>query len=353
MECIGYLEENNTLRFVINDECHVIRGGGILYAFYIFHNGTRIITRWYEAAKEIRIHIIGEGLYYAVGFIKKNDSEPAIITSLPVQVLQDRQKFELPTISVSIFGSCVSRDLMECAVAQSLTLDQYFARQSMISSVSVKVPVESEDIHLDSAFQKRQVYYDFNKSFMDMLQIKVSDYLIIDLVDERFPLVKYLGSYVTRSGALLQSGIIGENVIGIEKEEYVDASGKLSYKIEGIDVRIYIDRFCDKILGVYKPEKIILHVVKGAEFYRDLNMNIKRFEPNTAGYFKRLNKMWSFMYEYLGNKFKGCIYIDISMGYLADEGHVWGLSPIHFQKEYYEEVWWQIASNIRDRDGRY
>lgn len=28
MECIGYLEENNTLRFVINDECHVIRGGG-------------------------------------------------------------------------------------------------------------------------------------------------------------------------------------------------------------------------------------------------------------------------------------------------------------------------------------
>ena len=30
MECIGYLEENNTLRFVINDEYHVMRGGGYI-----------------------------------------------------------------------------------------------------------------------------------------------------------------------------------------------------------------------------------------------------------------------------------------------------------------------------------
>lgn len=35
MECIGYLEENNTLRFVINDECHVIRGGYIVRLLYI------------------------------------------------------------------------------------------------------------------------------------------------------------------------------------------------------------------------------------------------------------------------------------------------------------------------------
>ena len=36
MECIGYLEENNTLRFVINDECHVIRGGGVYCAPFIY-----------------------------------------------------------------------------------------------------------------------------------------------------------------------------------------------------------------------------------------------------------------------------------------------------------------------------
>ncbi len=36
MECIGYLEENNTLRFVINDECHVIRGGVYCTPFIYF-----------------------------------------------------------------------------------------------------------------------------------------------------------------------------------------------------------------------------------------------------------------------------------------------------------------------------
>lgn len=36
MECIGYLEENNTLRFVINDEYHVMRGGVYCTPFIYF-----------------------------------------------------------------------------------------------------------------------------------------------------------------------------------------------------------------------------------------------------------------------------------------------------------------------------
>ena len=36
MECIGYLEENNTLRFVINDEYHVMRGGGVYCTPFIY-----------------------------------------------------------------------------------------------------------------------------------------------------------------------------------------------------------------------------------------------------------------------------------------------------------------------------
>lgn len=67
-----------------------------------------------------------------------------------------------------------------------------------------------------------------------------------------------------RSGELLKSGIISENVLSVEKEEYVDAYGKLSFRIEGTDIREYMDKFCDKILSIYKPERIILYVVRGA-----------------------------------------------------------------------------------------
>ncbi len=44
------------------------------------------------------------------------------------------------------------------------------------------------------------------------------------------------------------------------------------------------------------------------------------------------------MYEYLFIKMDGCMCIDISSGFLADEKHVWGLSLIHFQEESYERV---------------
>ena len=351
MECCGYWDkEKNVLVFEMRDDVN-LRGGGVkhrLYAFYIFHNGKRIITRWYEASREVKVKLSDEGLYYATGFIKENDSEPEIITSPPIQILQKREPFEVPAASVSIFGSCVSRDMLESDPARNLTLDLYFARSSIISAVSDKVALDYEKINLQSSFQKRQIYYDFNKSAMNMLQDKRSDYLMIDLVDERFPLIKIAGGYVTRSGTLLESGIISESEPIIEKEEYVDVHGEHSYRVEGVDVREYLDKFCDRILRIYNPEKIILHVVRGAEFYYDENREVQKFEPNIAGYFKKLNKMWSFMYEYLSTKMAGCMYIDISSGFLADEKHVWGLSPIHFQKEYYERVLEEISRKVCD-----
>lgn len=41
-----------------------------------------------------------------------------------------------------------------------------------------------------------------------------------------------------------------------------------------------------------------------------------------------------------------CHVIDVSAGYMADEAHQWGLSPIHFQKEYYQEVMFRIYEII-------
>lgn len=338
MECRGHLEEGkNKLIFEIavhNGEA----AESFEYAFYIYCNGKRIITRWYEKVREIALSNMQAGVYYAVGFIRKFEKEPEIITSLPVQILPERTIIELPALSVSIFGSCVSRDILEYEAACKVKLDMYFAKQSVISAVSPAIPLSYEDIHLQSNFQRKQVYYDFSKRALNMLQEHISDYLFIDLVDERFSLVKLAGSYVTRSKSLMESGLIDESSGIVEKEEYVDETGNYSYRVDGVDVRKYFDKFCENILQIYEADKIILHVVKGAEFYYDKEGKLKQFEANTIGHFKRLNRMWAFMYDYLHQRLSGCNCIDISEGYFADERHVWGLSPIHFQKEYYENV---------------
>lgn len=353
MKCIGHFEEGKDLLiFEIENEYQEMFDIPLedarkdLYAFYVFYNEKRIITRWYETSNKVEVKSVGEGLYYAVGFVKENDMQPTIMVSPPMQVIERKDSFELPPVSFSIFGSCVSRDLLEYDEARNVKLDLYFARQSIVSAVSAKVPITLEEINLKSNFQKRQIYYDFNKTAFQMIKENVSDFLFLDLVDERFSLVNIGNSYVTRSSTLLESGVVPEDVSGVDKVEYVDEYGHNSYQVEGIDIRVYLDRFCNKILESYKSERIILHVVRGAEYYCDVNGNIQKFEPNVLGYFKRLNRMWSFMYDYLYKKMTDCIYIDISSGYLADEKHVWGLSPIHFQKEYYEKVLEEINKVI-------
>ncbi len=351
-ECVGFWKKKEDMIVFEIRDCDehnsVLFGGGEerLYAFYVFHNGKRILTRWYEASPKAAVTVSGEGLYYATGFIKDKNCEPRIITSSPVQILQEREPFVLPQVSVSIFGSCVSRDLFEYNPASNLKLDLYFARQSIVSAVSDQIPFDDNEIFLESNFQKKQIIYDFNKSAIGMLKDKASDYLIIDLVDERFPLIKIAGSYATRSEALVRSGLIDKSETVIEKEEYADACGNTSYRVDDKDIREYLDIFCNEILHIFEPERIILHIVKGAEFYYDKDLVIRRFEPNTAGYFRKLNRMWQFMYEYLCERLSGCICIDVSPRYLADEKHVWGLSPIHFQKEYYENVLREINKAI-------
>jgi len=272
--------------------------------------------------------------------------EPNILTSEPIQFLKSRKPFALPSISINIFGSCVSRDLLEYDAAKKVILNYYFARQSIISTVSPRIPVVYDTINLCSNFQKRQLFWDLNKSFIDLLEKNVSDYLIIDLVDERFPIVKLGGSYVTRSNALLESGIVKKEDAFFTKDEYIDEYGNKSYQVEGTDIKRYMDRFCEQVLMLYRPENIIFHVVKGAEFYYDERRFIQRFEPNVISNFRKLNRMWSYMYDYMYKNMVGCSFIDISERYMADCKHIWGLSPIHFQKEYYEDVLREINEII-------
>lgn len=44
------------------------------------------------------------------------------------------------------------------------------------------------------------------------------------------------------------------------------------------------------------------------------------------------------MYQYIQTELKCPNVIDECLDYKADENHKWGLAPMHYQKEYYEEI---------------
>ena len=107
--------------------------------------------------------------------------------------------------SLSIYGSCVSRDVLTIANDTKFDLKVYIARQSMISAVAPKISEGAIPLENSSAFRKRVVESDLRKNAFELLKANKSDYFMLDLIDERFPLLRLFGSYVTASSEFYES----------------------------------------------------------------------------------------------------------------------------------------------------
>src|SRR5215210_662381 len=107
---------------------------------------------------------------------------------------------------IGIFGSCVTRDLFEHPEVRP-ALGQYTSRSTLVSVVADPVPIDPEIVRLDSAFQRRCVLEDFGKTFFEQLAASPPDFLVIDLIDERFELLRTEASWVTRSSAFVSAGL--------------------------------------------------------------------------------------------------------------------------------------------------
>lgn len=94
---------------------------------------------------------------------------------------------------VSVYGSCVARDVVRVA-SDSFDLERYYARSSWISSTSAPVPLPSVESKLTSAFQKKMVEIDYQSRALEGVLGSKSELILLDLVDER------LGVYPVKSG---------------------------------------------------------------------------------------------------------------------------------------------------------
>lgn len=90
---------------------------------------------------------------------------------------------------VNIHGSCVSNDVFRYLLNDSIKVNKYLARSSLISAISEPINIRMDDIKLSSSFQKSMVYSDINKTLFKEIKENKSDYLIIDLMDERLNLI--------------------------------------------------------------------------------------------------------------------------------------------------------------------
>jgi len=227
-------------------------------------------------------------------------------------------------VNVFILGSCVTRDIFR-VVGKEKVVD-YFARTTLISLMSHPLPIE--EINLNSEFQKRIVKRDFDKNFFEELKKANFDFLIIDFIDERFNVLKYSDSYITRSSEFVNAGLDDSydfEPVNKNTDEYKDNWKKAA------------DLFIKKLKTIVPNEKVILHEAYWAQEYID-NNEIKSFDNQK--YIQSNNEMLKEYYQY----FKESMPLKVvkADSLYADVNHVWGLSPFHYTDEYYFEIYKQL-----------
>jgi hypothetical protein len=232
--------------------------------------------------------------------------------------------------TISIHGSCITRDTLAINENRNLKLKLYIARHCIISAISEAFNIKEDDKYINnikSTFQKNMVLNDLNKTLFESLKSNKSDFLIIDLLDERFSIVDVMGKYITYSNEFKSSNMheyIGGNII-----KKVDLDDEL--------ISNYMNVYIDKILEIYDEENIIINKVYHLDKYIDNYGNIVNFNDNILRVNKINNKVLDKHYYYLENRLKKSKFIDITKNYLADSNQKWGLAPYHYEYKYYKD----------------
>ena len=243
--------------------------------------------------------------------------------------------------SVTILGSCCSRDIFEYLDKASYDINLYIARTKLVSQLAPPY-LPSEDIALSSSFQRRLVLNDLEKAQWKDLRASAGDCCIVDYIDERFKLIKIRtaasSTYITKSNELVSSGFL--NGKDYSELQYESVNGK--WTVDSTDLVFYLEQFLRNILELYRTKKIILHKAYMTDSYISGKGAIQPFSKAVLANNQQVNAMLRYLYSYTEeffNKYhRKFMAIHLCDRYLASETHKWGLSPMHYQEGYYQEA---------------
>ena len=181
-----------------------------------------------------------------------------------------------------------------------------------------------------SPFHVRCTLADINKDVLNYLFEKKSDYVIIDILDVRLPLLKKDNHIVTVTGTFKKN------------EEYLN--GKFAFDTyerllpsDITDEQWYenVDKLCGLLLRHYTPNQIILHKFYGVTEYAN-DTAVVSFKKTDIDAIHNYNLICTKLYHRLEDNIRGCHSIEFPNNVFALAKHKWGLTPLHYDDLYYE-----------------
>ncbi|WP_072312872.1 DUF6270 domain-containing protein [Agrococcus sp. Marseille-P2731] len=238
-----------------------------------------------------------------------------------------------PAPRVLVYGSCVARDTIEFAEADTVDLRGYVARQSLISvgsDASAHLPTLDD---VSSKFQGRMIQADFAGSLPDRLDKLAPevDVLLWDLADERHGVHRFPdGTVVTRSIDTMKvtsvsAALDGAVLVPFGTDEHFALW------------RERVEAFTTQLRGLGLFDRTVV---------LDVPWAIRTTEGDPAPWSMGVragdaNKRYRRYYDEL--RLRGFRMVELPEEVvLADPQHRWGLAPFHYSPDVYREVLRQL-----------
>lgn len=231
---------------------------------------------------------------------------------------------------ISIIGSCVTRDAFELHKDLFDVSGSYFPRVSLISMMSPAINIDHTILVSENQWLKWVILNDYNKSIFPQIVQKKPETIIIDLIEERYDLIKVGNSFITRSDEQIK---INPSIKKYPEEMIVRRDSDLAQKLFESNANL----FCNKINTLFPDIKIVLHNARYSDYYIS-NGKIFRFDDFKCTQNKKYNFRLDYYLSILSGNINNSFVISIDKELsIANSNHKWGLSPFHYIDEYYEE----------------
>ena len=247
---------------------------------------------------------------------------------------------------VAILGSCISRDLWRFR-GGTVSNPHYVCRTSLPSLFATPLPGFRPDAAPRGGLKPqphRALVADLRKTALADLIAFRPTHLIFDFIDERFDLLSTGDTVVTHSWELAQSGYLTRSAL-----RGVRTIPRLSAACE----RLWLDAAAELAAFIratpLREATLILHSAQWAERRRTGRGRIAALDdgeilPGQPADIAAHNALLA-RYEAAFEAIMPPLHrVEAPDQRLADDDHVWGLSPFHYTPDYYAEVWRQLAA---------
>jgi len=228
-----------------------------------------------------------------------------------------------------IFGSHVSRDILNFSDENRINLVKYFARSS-IGSIYGKVIRNIDYIeNLESEFQKRIVSYDLNKDFVENIGSLEYNLLFMDFIDERFDL------YILEDSSLctLSTELLSTDFLKYNTGRIVKSGSDEHYKIWEKGWKTFIEHL--NFLGITN----CLYIQETYWSLSDSSGSDYSYNNYSKDKIKKANLYLSKLYKRAKKDLSPNQFLKPSKeNIVGKDKHKWGRSPFHYIDNYYHEI---------------